>query len=114
MLNRAALILRYKQPFVDWINATEPNPNPRARLKLADANTDSTVYLIEIEEEEELQDWLKLNGVSLLEAELTGWYPDPDLWPKDRSLLLFNKWCTVELHTLVFDSGTTPLLDNAE
>jgi hypothetical protein len=24
MLNRAALILRYKQPFVDWINAVDP------------------------------------------------------------------------------------------
>ena len=114
MLNRAALILRYKQPFVEWINATEPNPNPRARLKLADANNDSTVYLIEIEEEEELQDWLKLNGVALFEAELSGWYPDTELWPKDRSLALFNKWCIAELHTLVFDTGTTPVSNKDE
>ena len=26
MLNRAAVILRYKQPFVDWINAADPSP----------------------------------------------------------------------------------------
>ena len=26
MLNRAALILRYRQPFVDWINAVDPSP----------------------------------------------------------------------------------------
>lgn len=109
MLNRAALIVRYKQPFVDWINAVEPNP--QQRLKLADANDDNSAYLIEVEDEEELQGWLKLNAVSLLEAELSGWYTEPQLWPKDRSLALFNKWCAVELHTLVFDTGTTPLQD---
>jgi hypothetical protein len=26
MLNRAALILRYKQPVVDWINAADRSP----------------------------------------------------------------------------------------
>jgi hypothetical protein len=114
VLNRAVLILRYKQPFVDWINATEPNPNPNQRLKLADANSDSTCYLIEVEEEEELDDWLKVNGAALFEAELSGWFPDPQLWPTDRSRTLFNKWCTYELHTLVFDTGTTPLAERDE
>ncbi|MGC3980578.1 MAG: hypothetical protein QM808_04880 [Steroidobacteraceae bacterium] len=114
MLNRAALIVRYKQPFVDWINATEPNPNPQQRLKLADANDNNSVYLIELEEEEDLQEWLKLNGVALLEAELSGWYPEQPLWPKARSLELFNKWCSVQLHTLVFDTGTAPLQEKEE
>jgi hypothetical protein len=86
--------------------------NPQQRLKLADANDNNSTYLIEVEEEEELPGWLKLNGVSLFEAELGGWYTESKEWPKDRSLALFNKWCTVELHTLVFDTGTTPLLDS--
>jgi hypothetical protein len=30
MLNRAALIVRYKQPYVDWTNAADPAP-PRTR-----------------------------------------------------------------------------------
>ena len=109
MLNRAVLIVRYKQPFVDWINTVEPNP--QQRLKLADANDNNSAYLIEVEDEEELQGWLTLNGVSLLESELSGWYTESQLWPKDRSITLFNKWCAVELHTLVFDTGTTPLQD---
>jgi hypothetical protein len=112
VLNRAVLMLRYKQPFVDWINANEPNP--QQRLKLSDANSDSTCYLIEVEEEEELEGWLKLNGAALFEAELHGWFPDQELWPKDRSRALFDKWCAYELHTLVFDTGTTPLLDSEE
>jgi hypothetical protein len=32
MINRAVRILRYKQPFVDWINAADPNPGHQATL----------------------------------------------------------------------------------
>jgi hypothetical protein len=109
VLNRAVLIVRYKQPFVDWINAVEPNP--QQRLKLADANDNNSAYLIEVEDVEDLPEWLQVNAVALMEAELGGWYTESQLWPKDRSLALFNKWCAVELHTLVFDTGTTPLQD---
>jgi hypothetical protein len=47
MLNRAALILRYKQPFVDWINAADPSPTSRT-LTLAEVNQEHTVYLVEV------------------------------------------------------------------
>lgn len=107
MLNRAALIVRYKQPFVDWINSVESDP--RQRLKLTDANDNNSVYLIEVDDEEDLPGWLQVNGVALLEAELGGWFAEPEVWPENRSLALFNKWCAVELHTLVFDTGTDPL-----
>ena len=48
MLNRAALILRYKQPFVDWINAADPSPTSHT-LSLAEVNQEHTVYLVEFE-----------------------------------------------------------------
>jgi hypothetical protein len=51
MLNRAALILRYKQPFVDWINAADPSPTSRT-LTLAEVNQEHTVYLVEVKTEE--------------------------------------------------------------
>ena len=41
MLNRAALILRYKQPFVDWINAADPSPTSHT-LTLAEVNQEHT------------------------------------------------------------------------
>ena len=47
MLNRAALILRYKQPFVDWINA-DPSATSHA-LTLEEVNQEHTVYLVEVE-----------------------------------------------------------------
>ncbi|HLZ95792.1 MAG TPA: hypothetical protein VKT20_10725, partial [Candidatus Dormibacteraeota bacterium] len=104
MLNRAALILRYKQPFVDWINAVDPSPTSHL-VTLADVNSERTVYLIEVEDEEELAGWLRRHHKELFEEELCGWYTDPKLWPRDRSLKLLMEWCAMELNTVVLDLG---------
>ena len=61
MLNRAALILRYRQPFVDWINAVDPAPASHT-LTLAEVNEEHTVYLIEVEELVELESWARLQS----------------------------------------------------
>jgi hypothetical protein len=71
MLNRAALICRYKQPFVDWINAVDPSPSSHT-LSLAEVNEEHTVYLVEVQDEAELAAWLVLNHRELFEAELRG------------------------------------------
>ena len=79
MLNRAALILRYNQPFLDWINASDPSPTSPT-LTLAEVNQEHTVYLVEVEDEQELVEWFAHNHQELFEAELAGWYTDPKLW----------------------------------
>ncbi len=110
MLNRAALILRYKQPFVDWINATDSSLSSHP-LTLAEINQEHTVYLVEVEDEDELADWLARHHQELFEEELNGWYTDPSLWPRDRSLEMLKQWCSFELHTVVVDTGRSPLED---
>jgi hypothetical protein len=67
-----------------------------------------------VEDEEELAEWLELNGTVLFEEELNGWYTDPSLWPQDRSLALLSKWCAFELHTLLYDMGLSPLVDDED
>lgn len=110
MLNRSALVLRFQSPFVDWVNAADPNPT--RPITLADVNDESTVYLIDVEEPEQFEAWLKLNGLTLFEDVLYEWYTDPDLWPQDRSLAMFRKWCEFELHTLVRDTGGAAIEDD--
>ncbi len=111
MLNRAALILRYKQPFIEWINAADPTPSSHV-VPLAEVNQqEHTVYLLDIEDEEELRRWLARHHKLLFEEELSGWYTDPKLWPRDRSLKVLQKWCSFELHTVVVDVGASPLED---
>jgi len=45
MLNRDLLIVRLKQPFVDWINEADPYPDS-THITLESANEDSSVFLI--------------------------------------------------------------------
>ena len=111
MLNRAALIPRYKQPFVDWINAVDPSSTSHT-LTLSEVNQEHTVYLVEVEDEGELDEWLARHHEELFEAELEGWYTDPALWPRNRSLKMLREWCSFELHTIVVDTGESLLEDN--
>ena len=111
MLNRAALICRYKQPFVDWINAVDPSPTSHM-LTLEEVNEEHTVYPIELEDKAELGRWLSRNHRELFEQELSGWYTDPALWSRDRSLRMLKRWCSFELHTVVLDTGSSPLADD--
>src|SRR6266498_2513444 len=94
----SSLILRYKQPFVDWINAADPSPTSHT-LTLAEVNQEHTVYLVEVEDEDELAEWLARHHEALFEEELRGWYTDPALWPRDRSLKMLEEWCSFDLHT---------------
>jgi hypothetical protein len=66
MLNRAALILRYNQPFVDWINAADPSPTSHD-LTLAEVNQEHTVYLVEVEDEDEDAEWLVSHHEAIFE-----------------------------------------------
>jgi len=111
MLNRAALILRYRQPFVDWINAVDPSADSHT-FSLDEVNEEHTVYLVELEDEEQLAAWLVSNHEVLFEQELMGWYTDPALWPQERSLDTLRKWCRLELHSVVVDAGRSRIKDD--
>ena len=78
MVNRAALLLRYKQPAVDWINEVDPAKTKRI-MTLDEVNTERTVYLIGdavAESSDKLHRWIRRNFSQLFEMELNGWYTD--------------------------------------
>lgn len=106
MLNRSALLLRYKEPAVRWINEVDPNPGPRA-ITLDDVNEDRTVYLIDdqvADTPEQLRRWLRRHFRRLFESELSAWYVYPELWPNKLTLKLFDEWFTMECHSVVLDT----------
>ncbi|EHZ2552553.1 hypothetical protein K5N22_004206 [Vibrio vulnificus] len=105
MLNRGALILRYKQPAIDWLNKVDPTGS--CELTLEHANEDRTVYLVSVEASdtpETIKRWVKLNHSALFERELFDWYADEVLWPPKRTWSLFQKWFTIECHSVVEDT----------
>ena len=92
MINRAALILKYKQPAVDWINEVDPVKGS-AKLTREEVNEDRTVYLISDDHADDpdvLEVWIRLNVEALLVDELNGWYQDESLWPKQLDYKLFE------------------------
>lgn len=113
MVNRAALILKVKKPFVQWINETDPHDS-RPAITMTEANEDRTVYLIDSQEAEELEDWIALNCANLFESELEDWHTDETLWPQNRDLKLFHEWFAVECHTVLVDTGSEPMGDDEE
>ena len=114
MLNRAAVILKYREPAVRWINEADPyNEDPG--ISAESLEDERTVYLIS--EDDDIgddcgQSWVKANFESLFEAELEGWYTDPALWPEDRTLELFYEWFKVEYHSVIIDTVGGELYDD--
>lgn len=51
MVNRGAVILRYKAPFVKWIQEADPS-GQKLELTIEQANREKTVYLISDEDAE--------------------------------------------------------------
>ncbi len=114
VVNRNALILRYKDPAVRWINEADPSPDGD-EITLANVNQERTVYLIDDrigEDPRYFERWLRKNYGEIFEMELDGWYTDPTLWPQDRSLALFRAWFDVELHTVLVDLGKGEMYDD--
>ena len=106
MIDRAAVILKYKEPGVVLVNEVDPSPSPEP-LTLEDMNHERAVYLISDEDGEDDQTfaaWLDINYLPLFENELSGWYVDKSLWSADLTRELFDRWFTVELHTVLMDT----------
>ena len=114
MINRAAIILRYKQPAIDLINAADPvQDNPGITLDVV--NEDRTVYLITEEHADDpdvLEVWIRLNVEALFEDELLGWYQDDTLWPENLDYELFQSWFDVECHTVIIDTSEMEIVDD--
>jgi hypothetical protein len=105
VINRAAVILKYREPAIRWINEADPYEDNPGMTRQA-VNRERTVYLIGDEYAESLAtmaNWVERNDQALFEAELEGWYTDPTLWPQERTFRLFQTWFDVECYSVVVD-----------
>ena len=107
MLNRAALIVRPKQPFLDWAAGLDDSG------LVPDVDGEKTVYLIpEFESDEEGLRVLKRVYAEIFERELDGWHTDDTAWPKQRTLATFKQWFKIEMHSMVEDLCSDDLVDD--
>ncbi len=111
MVNRGAVILRYKAPFVKWIQEADPS-GQKMENTVDQANRERTVYLISDENAENVEGWVSENYEALFEGELEGWYGDESLWPHKRDYKTFNEWFKVECHSVILDTVGGEIFDD--
>ena len=106
MLNRAVLIVRPKQPYLDWAAELDDSG------VLPDPQGEQTVYLIpSFEDDDEAWEILEEFYPTVFESELYSWDTDPASWPPDRDFELFRQWFDIELHSVVEDLCDYELFD---
>lgn len=114
-INRSLIILKPKEPFLDW--ARTLNDDEVKDLTLKQLAEDSIAYLIpELWQDSDQQSLLKSYYDVFFEEQLAGWCTDETVWPKKRNLRMFLDWFEVEFHSLVFDLCDEPIrvIENGE
>lgn len=101
------MILRHRQPFLDWLKSIDPDP----LVTLANMEDDSDSFLIPgeqfIDSESDAVKWVEQRWPGLFDHMLTSWITDKDVWPKNRSLQMFRQWLAIEYHSMVWDLAVT-------
>ena len=104
LTDRAALILKPKKPFQDWIISHDPKD------KDADLEEDQDVYLIpEFLNTEEFEVWFKTNFDVFFCDQMNHWYTDETMWVQNRNFKLFKKWFDYKMHSMVWDTLEEPI-----
>lgn len=99
-INRSAVILRAKTPFLEWQSSTS-EINVEELLALS-KEQEPVVYLVQ-ENEDSHEEVIKKEWSHLFESELFAWDTDEAMWPQDRSLEMFGEWFEIEVFLLVVD-----------
>lgn len=102
-INRTAVVIKPKQPLIDWINGLPDAEDPEFTLK--DFSRDTEVFLIPDQPSEKVA----LNYIKGLYAGIfcrllsdicteESWWPEKTDWPA------FQEWFDLEIHSMVLDT----------
>jgi hypothetical protein len=103
MLNRAAVVIRAKKPFIDWVQSLPGSADVDRQY----IDQDSTIYLVpeltSDDETKEIDEIIHSIYQHIFEEQLVDWIEDESRWPVNRDIKTFKKWFAVEFHSVVSD-----------
>ncbi len=107
--SQGAVIIKPLRPYLEW--AKGDDAEGLAELVFENLRREPHVYLLpEYEDPASQQEVLKECWPAIFEALLAGWVTDEALWPKNRTLGMFQKWFEIQMSSMVQDlDGYTPL-----
>jgi hypothetical protein len=97
VVNRSAITLTYKKPFIDWHNKLFPEM-PYEENMLGESKT----YLIN-QIFNNAEQVLKKHYKEIFEIELDGICMDESEWPQNRTYKMFHEWFSIEISDWVTD-----------
>ncbi len=100
-LNRHLLIVRCRQPYLDWAN-TSCGDGPM----LEESREKYTAYLVDARESDvDGSKAIRDSWSEIFEDELAAWSTDGATWPKARTVTMFRAWFDGSFTTIVADLG---------
>jgi hypothetical protein len=107
-LNRSALVIKPKQPFLDRLNRADPTSSA---LSLGELVREPAIYLIpECDTEEDVADVLGELCERIFVEQLAGWFTNSTTWPQDRGFDVFCCWFDYQNHSMLIDLCDEPLI----
>jgi len=108
LLNRSAVVVKPRQPFLDWLHGADPTSH---HPTLRDLAREPTIYLLpEWDTEAELEKALREVREEIFCEQLAGWFNDTATWPKDRGFEAFCRWFEYQHHSMLIDLCDEPLI----
>ena len=108
MLNPSAVVVKPKQPFLDWLHSADPTSGG---ITLEEVGREPTIYLIpECDTPADVEDVLQDLCEEIFCEQLAGWYTDTETWPEDLSFDMFRRWFDYQHHSMLVDLCDEPLL----
>ncbi len=102
MLNRSAVIVKPRQPYLEWCR--QDDAEGLAESVFETFHAEPTVYLLpEYEDPSSQHKVLEEFWPGLFEAMLEGWVTDEAYWPKNRTFEMFCEWFEVQMSSIVQD-----------
>lgn len=105
-LNRSAVIVTPKQPFLNWLHSADPSS---LTFTLEDVS-EPTIYLVpDCDDDQDLVAHVRNYCDTIFEDQLAGWYTEQASWPVDRDFETFCLWFEYRAYTLLLDLCDNPL-----
>lgn len=100
-INRSALVLKPKPPFLDWLKSLG--------IEFEDREVqESNIYLLD-ESIDDLDKWLKKKFDIFFKMELSDWHPVKKEWPMKRTYKMFKEWFSISFSDAIYDMVREPI-----
>jgi hypothetical protein len=106
-LNRSAIAVRPKLPFLDWLHAVHPTS---AALTLANLTRELTIYLVDECDPDDERACLQAVCSTTFEDQLDGWWRVRETGSTPRSFAVFRRTFDCQFHPMLLDLADRPLI----